>query len=188
MEKVIIFSAPSGSGKSTIVNHLLTQFKELKFSVSLTTRKPRVGEIEGVDYYFTTPDIFLEKVKTGELLEYEEVYESQYYGTLKSEVEKIWESGGIVVFDVDVVGGVRLKECFKEKALSVFVKPPSLEVLRERLVGRGTESQESIEKRVNKASKEMQYIVDFDVVVVNDNLQTTLKEAIKVVSAFIRSN
>ncbi|MDR3287638.1 MAG: guanylate kinase [Prevotellaceae bacterium] len=175
--KVIIFSAPSGSGKTTIVKHLLTKFPQLKFSVSSTSRKKRDDEVEGKDYYFITLDEFKRRIDNGEFIEYEEVYEGRLYGTLKSEAERIWNEGKIIVFDVDVKGGLRLKETYKEQALSVFIMPTSLEILRSRLITRATESIEDIEKRVNRADEELSYSNRFDKIILNDNLHEALQDA-----------
>jgi len=184
--KVLIFSAPSGSGKSTIVNHILRIFKDrMEFSVSATSRAPRGAERNGKEYYFVTPERFRELIANDSFGEYEEVYEDHFYGTLKSEVERIWAAGHVIIFDVDVKGGVNLKEYFGDKALSVFVKAPSIEVLRERLIKRGTDSPEAIEERVAKAAEEMTYAPRFDYVLVNDDLKTALAEAEKVVEDFL---
>ncbi len=184
--KVLIFSAPSGSGKSTIVNHILRIFKDrMEFSVSATSRAPRGAERNGKEYYFVTPERFRELIANDSFVEYEEVYEDHFYGTLKSEVERIWAAGHVIIFDVDVKGGVNLKEYFGDKALSVFVKAPSIEVLRERLIKRGTDSPEAIEERVAKAAEEMTYAPRFDYVLVNDDLKTALAEAEKVVEDFL---
>ena len=155
--KVLIFSAPSGSGKSTVVNHLLSLHPELEFSISATSRAPRGEEKDGVEYYFIDVQEFRDRIARDEFVEYEEVYEGRFYGTLKEEVERIWAKGHVIIFDVDVKGGVNLKKYFGDKALSVFIQAPSVEVLRERLIGRGTDSMEEIEKRVAKAAEEMTY-------------------------------
>ena len=184
--KVLIFSAPSGSGKSTIVNHILRIFKDrMEFSVSATSRAPRGAERNGKEYYFVTPERFRELIANDSFVEYEEVYEDHFYGTLKSEVERIWAAGHVIIFDVDVKGGVNLKEYFGAKALSVFVTAPSIEVLGERLIKRGTDSPEAIEERVAKAAEEMTYAPRFDYVLVNDDLKTALAEAEKVVEDFL---
>lgn len=186
MKDVIIFSAPSGSGKSTIVNHLLSQDLGLEFSISATCRAPRGEEQHGKEYYFFSADEFRQRIDKGEFLEWEEVYPGCYYGTLKSELERIWAKGHTVVFDVDVVGGVNIKKIFGEQALSIFVKAPSVEVLRQRLIGRGTDSMEKIEQRVAKAEYEMTFADKFDVIVVNDDLETALVEAEKAVRGFLK--
>ena len=183
--KVIIFSAPSGSGKSTIVNHILKLHPEMEFSVSATSRQPRGSERDGVEYHFLTPDEFRRKIDEDSFVEYEEVYAGSYYGTLKSEVQKIWDKGHVIIFDVDVKGGVNLKKYFGDKALSVFIQAPSVEELRKRLVARGTDSPEAIERRVAKAAEEMTYADRFDYILVNDDLQAAFAEAEKIVDKFL---
>ena len=184
--KVVIFSAPSGAGKSTIVNHLLGIHPELEFSISATSRAPRGQEQHGVEYYFFTSDEFRQMISEDRFVEYEEVYPGSFYGTLRSEVERIWAKGHTIVFDIDVQGGVNLKRIFGEQALSVFIQAPSVEVLRERLVGRGTDTPEAIEKRVAKAASEMEFAAGkFDHVLVNDDLQTALREAESVIGEFL---
>ncbi len=185
-KKVIIFSAPSGAGKSTIVGHLLKKFPFLEFSISATSRKPRGEEVDGVHYYFFTTDQFESKIKNGEFVEYEEVYAGSYYGTLRSEVKRIWDKGHIIVFDIDVKGGVNLKKLYNENAMAVFIQPPSVETLRERLVSRGTDSPEAIEKRVAKAAEELTYAEHFDKIIINDNLNEALAEAEQIVEAFYK--
>ena len=185
-KKVIIFSAPSGSGKSTIVNYLLSKNLGLEFSVSATCRAPRGEEKHGKEYYFFSTDEFKKRIETEEFLEWEEVYPGCFYGTLKSELERIWKAGHAVVFDVDVVGGVNIKKIFGNQALSIFIKAPSVETLRQRLIGRGTDSMEKIEQRVAKAEYEMTFADKFDVVIVNDNLDTALAEAEKAVRDFLK--
>lgn len=185
MEKVIIFSAPSGAGKSTIVNHLLGRNLGLEFSISATSRAPRGSEVNGKEYYFFTPEQFQEKIQAGDFLEYEEVYPGCYYGTLNSELERIWAKGHTVLFDVDVVGGVNIKKKFGSRALSVFVQPPSIETLRERLIGRGTDSQDKIEQRVAKAEYEMTFANRFDTIVINDKLEEALADAENKVRDFL---
>lgn len=184
--KLIIFSAPSGAGKSTIVNYLLSQNLNLQFSISATSRLPRGTETHGVEYYFLTPDEFRLKISNGEFLEYEEVYTDKFYGTLKSEVDRIISAGGNVVFDVDVVGGCNIKKYYGDRALSVFVEPPSIEALRTRLENRGTDSPEIIESRIAKAEYEMTFAPQFDVVIHNDSLEHAKAETLKVVSDFLR--
>lgn len=184
-QKVIIFSAPSGSGKSTIVKYLLSKYPFLEFSVSATSRAPRGLEKDGVDYYFFTPERFRELVAQDAFVEYEEVYPGSFYGTLKSEVERIWKKGHTIVFDIDVKGGVNLKRIFGDKALSVFIKPPSIQELERRLIGRGTDSTEAIAKRVGKAAEELTYEDRFDRVLINDNLEVAFKEASDIVEDFI---
>lgn len=184
--RVLIFSAPSGSGKSTIVNHILGIYKdEMEFSISATSRAPRGTEQDGKEYHFVTPDKFRKLIASDSFVEYEEVYEDHFYGTLKSEVERIWAAGHAIIFDVDVKGGVNLKKYFGDKALSIFVKAPSVEVLRERLVKRGTDSPEAIEERVAKAAEEMTYAPEFDYVLVNNDLKTAFEECEKVVEDFL---
>lgn len=183
--KVLIFSAPSGSGKSTIVNHILGLHPEVEFSVSATSRPPRGQEKNGVEYWFLTEDEFRAKVAADEFVEHEEVYPGRFYGTLKSEVERIWNKGNVIIFDVDVKGGVNLKKYFGDQALSVFIQAPSVEVLRQRLVKRGTDSAEEIEKRVGKAAEEMEYAPLFDHVLVNDDLSAAFAEAEEVVDEFL---
>lgn len=184
-QKVIIFSAPSGSGKSTIVKYILSKYPFLEFSVSATSRAPRGSEKDGVDYYFFTPERFRELIAQDAFIEYEEVYPGSFYGTLKSEIERIWKKGHTIVFDIDVKGGVNLKRIFGDKALSVFIKPPSIQELERRLVGRGTDSAEAIAKRVGKASEELTYEDRFDRVLINDNLEVAFKEASDIVEDFI---
>lgn len=186
--KVVIFSAPSGAGKSTIVNHLLNLFPELEFSISATSRAPRGQEKHGVEYYFYTSDEFRSLIADDRFVEYEEVYAGSFYGTLKSEVDRIWAKGNTIIFDIDVQGGVNLKKFFGEKALSVFIQAPSVEILRERLVGRGTDTPEAIEKRVAKATSEMEFAEGkFDYVLINDDLQTAKDEAEKVIGDFLKA-
>ncbi len=185
--KLIIFSAPSGSGKSTIINHLL-QYKDLNlhFSISATSRKPRGEEKNGVEYYFLTPDDFRQQIEAGEFLEYEEVYTDKFYGTLKSEVERILNDGNNVIFDVDVVGGCNIKEYYGDRALSIFIRPPHLEELRRRLESRGTDTPETIESRLAKAEFELSFISHFDVVINNDNLEQAQREAHLVIKDFLK--
>ena len=183
--KVLIFSAPSGSGKSTIVNHILGLHPEVEFSVSATSRLPRGEEKDGVEYFFYSADIFRLLVRDDKFVEFEEVYPDRFYGTLKAEVNRIWARGHVIIFDVDVKGGVNLKKYFGEQALSVFIQAPSVEVLRDRLVKRGTDSAEDIEKRVAKASEEMTYAPQFDKVLINDDLATAFAEAENMVDAFL---
>lgn len=186
--KLIIFSAPSGSGKSTIINYLLKQHLPLQFSISATSRAPRGAEKEGVDYYFMTPEEFRKKIKEEEFLEYEEVYADRFYGTLKSEIERITNAGKHVVFDVDVVGGCNIKKYYGDKALSIFIQPPSIEELRKRLELRATDSPEMIEDRVAKATYELSFAPQFDVVIVNDDLEKAQSETLNIVQQFIEAN
>ncbi|MBO8471729.1 MAG: guanylate kinase [Bacteroidetes bacterium] len=184
--KVIIFSAPSGAGKSTIVNHLLGKYPELEFSISATSRAPRGDEQDGREYYFFTADQFRRMIAEDKFVEHEEVYPGSFYGTLKSEVERIWAKGHVIVFDIDVKGGVNIKRIFGDKAFSIFIQAPSVEILRERLISRGTDSAEAIGKRVAKASSEMEFAKGrFDYVLVNDDLQTALDEADEIVGKFL---
>lgn len=183
--KAIIFSAPSGSGKTTLVRHLLNLPLGLEFSVSACSRDKRANEKHGVDYYFLGVEGFKEKIAENAFIEWEEVYENQFYGTLKSEIERIWEAGNHVIFDVDVIGGLNLKKAFGNKALAVFVKAPSVDELENRLRMRQSETEESIQKRLNKAKKEMSFEPQFDVTMVNDNLKDAMKQAEKMVSEFL---
>ena len=185
--KVIIFSAPSGAGKSTIVNHLLGLHKELEFSISATSRAPRGQEQHGREYYFFSTDEFRRMISEKLFVEFEEVYPGSFYGTLKSEVERIWAKGHAIVFDIDVQGGVNLKRIFGEQALSVLIQAPSVEVLRERLVGRGTDTEEAIERRLAKAASEMEFAAGkFDYTLINDDLETAKAEAEKVIDEFLK--
>ena len=186
MGKVVIFSAPSGSGKTTVVNHLLSRFDCFAFSVSATSRAPRGAERDGEAYYFITADEFRRRIAAGDFVEYEEVYQGVFYGTLKSEVERIWAQEKVILFDVDVKGGVNLKRVFGDDALSVFVKAPSIRELRRRLELRATDSPAFIDERVKKARVEMMYQPKFDYVLVNDDLDTCLAEAERVVGEFLR--
>lgn len=183
--KLIIFSAPSGSGKSTIINHLLKQELHLRFSISATSRAPRGTEKDGVEYYFLTPDEFRRRIAAGEFLEYEEVYTDKFYGTLKSEVDRILEKGDNVIFDVDVVGGCNIKKYYGDRALSIFVQPPSVDELRRRLEGRGTDAPEVIECRIAKAEYELTFASRFDVIIINDRLELAQKEVTEVVRDFL---
>ena len=183
--KLIIFSAPSGAGKTTIVKHLLQQNFNLEFSISATSRKPRHTETDGKDYYFLTEEEFQKKIENDEFLEWEEVYKGIKYGTLKSDVERIRNLGKNVIFDVDVVGGLNIKKYFGDEALAVFVQPPSVEALRERLHGRSTDTKDVIETRIAKAEHELSFANQFDVVITNDNLDNALAEAEKVVGEFL---
>lgn len=183
--KLFIFSAPSGSGKTTLVKHLLELYSDLSFSVSATSRPPRPGESDGIDYHFLTEKEFRKKIANDEFLEWEEVYPGIFYGTLKSEVDRIRKAGKSVVFDVDVVGGVNIKQYYGKDALAVFVKPPSVEELRKRLERRSTESPEKVAMRVEKAESELAYENKFDVVIVNEDLQKAKNEAARLVAGFI---
>lgn len=183
--KIFIFSAPSGSGKSTIINYLMQQGLGMSFSVSATSRKPRGEEQHGREYYFLSPDEFRQKIAHEDFVEYEEVYTDCFYGTLKSEIERMTAAGLHIVFDVDVVGGVNLKKIFGDRAKSIFIMPPSVDELRRRLVGRATDTPEKIEQRLAKAEHELTYADKFDTIVVNDDLATAQAEALKVVTDFI---
>lgn len=183
--KLIIFSAPSGSGKTTLVKHLLSLDYSLEFSVSATSRQPRPGETHGKDYYFLSEEVFRGKISKNEFLEWEEVYGGIFYGTLKSEVERIRNSGKHVIFDVDVVGGVNIKKFYGDDALGVFVKPPSVEELKNRLEKRSTETEEKIQMRIAKAEQELGFESRFDVVIVNENIHEAMKQAENIVSDFI---
>ncbi len=185
--KCVIFSAHSGAGKTTIVRHLLGLNLGLEFSVSATSRPPRKGEKDGEAYYFLSVEDFKNKIKSGDFVEWEEVYTEQFYGTLKSEIERIWQEGNHVVFDVDVVGGKNLKSIFKEQALAVFVQPPSIPALEERLRSMGTESEASIMKRLDKAALELTFESYFDVIIINDDLDDAKAEAAEVVTEFLNT-
>ena len=182
----MVFSAPSGAGKTTIVTHLLKTFNKLEFSVSATSRAPRGQEVDGKDYYFLSVKEFKKRIKNNEFVEYEEVYPGSFYGTLKSEVERIWAKGNVIMFDVDVKGGVSIKKIFGEKAFTVFIMPPSLEVMEKRLRARGTDSEEAIKTRVAKAAEEMTYAAKFDAVLVNDVLEESFEKAERLVKLFTR--
>jgi guanylate kinase len=187
--KLIIFSAPSGAGKTTIVQHLLSKFPDkIAFSISATTRESRGDETNNKDYYFVTKEEFLHKVAKHEFVEFEEVYSGTFYGTLTNEIERIWDSGKSVIFDLDVEGGLRLKKKYEENALAIFVQPPSLEVLIERLVGRGTDSDDKIKERISKASNELAYASKFDVILKNNELELACKEAEELILNFINKD
>lgn len=185
MSKLIIISAPSGSGKSTIINYLMQRGLKLEFSISATSRMPRGTEKNGVEYYFLTPEDFRRKIENDEFLEYEEVYKDKYYGTLKSEVDRIAENGKTAVFDVDVKGGVNIKRFYGDMALSIFIQPPSIEELRRRLVSRGTDTMEVIEDRIKRAEFELSYAEKFDHVIVNDDLKKAEDEVYRLVDEFL---
>lgn len=185
MGKLVIFSAPSGAGKSTIVNYLLSQNLNLQFSISATSRPPRGEEQHGREYYFHTPEEFRLKIDNGEFLEYEEVYKDKFYGTLKSEIERITNEGGNVIFDVDVVGGCNIKKYYGNRALSVFIMPPSVQELKSRLEKRATDMPEIITARVEKAEYEISFAPQFDVVIINDDLNKAEQEALTVVRNFL---
>lgn len=183
--KLIIFSAPSGAGKTTIVRHLLKKFPQLSFSISATTRESRGAEKHKDDYYFISKEDFLHKVARQEFVEFEEVYSGTFYGTLRSEIERIWDADKHVIFDIDVEGGLRLKRKYEDDALAIFVQPPSLEVLKERLTGRGTDSQEKLQERFVKAEKELLYADKFDIILKNYDLETACAEAEKIIGDFL---
>lgn len=184
--KLIIFSAPSGAGKTTIVHHLLNRFPELEFSISATTREARGEEKNGLDYYFISKEEFLHRIAKKQFVEFEEVYSGTFYGTLREEIERIWKKGKTVIFDIDVEGGMHLKRKYGEQALAIFVQPPSLEVLKERLSGRGTDSPEKLAERFVKAEKELGYAPQFDVILKNFELKVACEEAEQLVSNFIK--
>ena len=185
--KMLIVSAPSGSGKSTIVNWLMQEHPELRlyFSISCTSRAPRGTEKNGVEYFFLTPEEFKAKIQADEFLEYEEVYENRFYGTLKQQVERQREQGQNVVFDVDVKGGINIKKYYADQALSLFIQPPSVEELRRRLEGRGTDTREAIEQRLAKAEYEMTFAPQFDHIIVNDDLEQAKQETLSIVREFL---
>lgn len=184
-ERMIAVTAPSGAGKTTIVRHLLSQYEELDFSVSATTREKRNNETEGVDYYFLSHEEFKEKISLQEFIEWEEVYQNQFYGTLKSEVKRLWKIGKFVLFDIDVKGATSLKQMYGDKCLAIFVQPPSLNVLIERLRKRDTETEESLKRRIHRIKNELTYSNDFDKIIVNDVLEVALKEAELIIESFL---
>ena len=186
MGKLVIFSAPSGSGKTTIVRELLQRFPQFEFSISATSRQPRGKEQHGIDYYFLSTEEFRQRVERDEFVEWEEVYAGTCYGTLKSEVERIWAKGNVIVFDVDVMGGINLKRLFGDDACSIFIMPPSIEELERRLRGRGTDSEEVIQKRIGKAEFELSKSPEFDYTVVNDVLADAVNEATDIINNFLK--
>ena len=186
MNKAILFSAPSGCGKTTIIRELMQYFDCFDFSISATSRAPRGEERNGVDYYFLTADEFRQRVAAGDFLEWEEVYQGTCYGTLKSEVQRIWDSGRAIVFDVDVNGGRNIKRYFGDAALSIFVMPPSIEVLEQRLRSRGTDSEEAIQRRLGRSAEELKQASQFDITIINDDLQRAVQEAREVIDQFLR--
>lgn len=183
--KVIIFSAPSGSGKSTIINYLMDKSLNLHFSISATSRPPRGSEQNGVEYFFISPQEFKEHIESNDFLEYQEVYAERFYGTLKSQVDNQLKRGENVVCDVDVIGALNIKKYYEKQALSIFIKPPSIEALRQRLVNRGTESEEEIEKRIARAEYELTFAEKFDAIVVNDDLKTAQLQTLNILKDFL---
>jgi guanylate kinase len=186
--KLIVVTAPSGAGKTTIVRHLLNKYPQLSFSVSATNRAKRDGETDGKDYYFFSTEVFREKVANGEFLEWEEVYDNQYYGTLKSEIERLWAAGKHIIFDVDVRGAQNIQQQYRRRTKSIFVKPPSREILFERLRNRKTETEESLRKRIARAEEELACEKKFDIILLNDNLEVALKEAEAIVEKLTIDN
>lgn len=186
MNKVIIVSAPSGAGKTTLVKHLLEQFPQLEFSISACSRPPRKNEINGKDYYFISVEEFQKKIKENQFIEWEEVYPNRYYGTLKTEIERIWNKNHVVLFDVDVKGGINLKKIFNKNAISIFIAPPSIEILKTRLEKRGTENAESIKIRLEKAEYEMTFANQFDYIIVNDNLNEAKENISTLIKNYIK--
>ena len=184
--KILIFSAPSGSGKSTVINYLLEQNLDLKFSISATSRLPRGEEKDGVEYYFLTPGEFKRKIANDDFLEYEEVYQDRFYGTLKSEVERILNAGSHVILDVDVVGGCNIKQFYGDRALSLFIQAPSVEVLKSRLEKRGTDAPEVIQERLEKAAHELTFAPRFDKIIINDDFERAKEETINAVTLFLK--
>lgn len=186
-EKLIIVSAPSGAGKTTLVKHLLDVNKEIEFSISCATRGPRENEVHGKDYYFISPEEFKQKIDNQEFAEWEEVYANNFYGTLRSEIQRIWAKGKAVIFDIDVVGGINLKKLFPNNSLSLFIMPPSVEELENRLRGRQTESEEKIQMRINKAEQELALADEFDVVLVNDDLEESKVKIVDIINQFLQN-
>jgi guanylate kinase len=185
--KLIVISAPSGAGKTSIVHQLLKDIPKLSFSVSASSRERRENEVHGKDYYFLGVEGFQQKINEDAFLEWEQVYENQYYGTLKSEIERIWSEGKTVIFDVDVVGGLNIKKQYPKKCLSIFIMPPSIEVLAERLIGRGSESDESVKKRLDKAEEEISKNMQFDTIILNDDFEIACEQTKEVITNFINS-
>ncbi|MFV0483552.1 MAG: guanylate kinase [Bacteroidales bacterium] len=188
MNKVIIISAPSGAGKSTLIHHLIDQDLPLGFSISATNRKPRKGEVDGKHYYFFDTDTFKQRIENKEFVEWEEVYKDQFYGTLKTEIERIKSMRKTPIFDLDVEGGIKIKKVFGDYALAIFIKPPSISTLKKRLIDRKTDSKEDIEKRIEKATEELKREKNFDIVIVNDKLEQTKRDIEKLVREFIKEN
>ena len=187
MRKLIVISAPSGAGKTSIVHYLLKNIPELDFSISACSREKRANEIDGEDYYFLGVDGFQQQIKANAFLEWEQVYENQYYGTLISEIERIWSEGKAIIFDVDVEGGLNIKKQYSTECLSIFIMPPSLEVLQKRLIDRGSESEESLQKRLDKAEVEIAKNQEFDSVILNDDFDIACKKTMQVIHNFIKS-
>lgn len=185
--KVIIFSAPSGSGKSTIVHALLERIPNLEFSISATSRAPRGEEKNGIEYYFLSSEEFARRSKEGEFLEWEEVYAGTCYGTLNSEIDRIWQKGNTIIFDIDVKGGINLKQKFRENALALFIMPPSVEELERRLQYRGTETPEAIQKRIDRAQLEISYAGRFDKIIINDDLAKAIDETEQTIKDFLKN-
>ena len=186
-KKLIVFSAPSGAGKTTLVKYLLSEFSKIEFSISATSRKPRGKEKSGKDYYFLSDLEFKEKINAQKFIEYEEVYGGFFYGTLKSELNRIWDDNKIVIFDIDVVGGVNIKEMFPQETLSVFVMPPSLEILKKRLIDRGDISNDEIETRIKKAENELDFASKFDNIIINSDLKDSKEIAFSIIKKFIEN-
>jgi len=183
--KLVIVCAPSGSGKTTIVRAVLPQITALEFSVSACSRSPRQGEVDGRDYYFLSADEFRSRIDKGDFLEWEEVYPGSYYGTLKSEVQRIWENGKYVIFDVDVIGGLNIKKQYPDNSLAIFIMPPSVDELKNRLMSRGTENEESLNKRIARAEYEIGFAPDFDLTIVNDDLEIAIRETFEALNNFL---
>ena len=186
-EKILIITAPSGAGKTSVTTFLLERFPELTFSVSAATRQPRENEISGVDYYFMSPEEFKQKIRLNEFIEWEMVYEGKYYGTLRSEMERIWKSNKVPVLDIDVKGAIHVQQQFQGNTMSIFIEPPSIEELKRRLQGRGTETKESLDARINKASYEISFKHSFSHTIINYDLDTARQEAVQIVQTFLRS-
>ena len=185
--RLIVFSAPSGAGKTTLVKYILSKFNEIEFSISATSRKPRGNEKNGLDYHFLSDLEFKKRINNKEFVEYEEVYGGIFYGTLKSELKRIWENNKIVIFDIDVVGGVNIKEMFHKETLSIFVMPPSLEILEKRLIDRGDISKDQIMTRIKKAENELDYASKFDNIIINSDLDKSKKIAFSLIKEFIEN-
>ncbi|SFM76513.1 guanylate kinase [Algoriella xinjiangensis] len=184
--KLIVFSAPSGAGKTTLVKHALETLENIKFSVSCTTREKREGEVDGKDYYFLTPDEFKAKIADDKFVEYEEVYRDNFYGTLKAEVDRITTEGNSVIFDIDVIGALNIKRLYGDECLTVFVNPPSLETLKERLISRNTESEDKLKQRLDKAGIEMEKAAEFDIILLNDDLATAKEKTNEIITDFLK--